>query len=217
MSFPVPGTLMIEPTESESRAELDRFCDAMIAIRQRDRRDRGRPHEGRAIAAAPCAAHRARSSPTMRGTGPIAAAEGCFPAGSLAHGQILVSGRPRGQCLWRPQSGLLVSADGGLRGGGRVSFFPANLPAYPDVRARTRATRPRTTAKFRSKKIRREALGLGCFGVRSPPAAASRCRSRASPTSCRARREELRNLILGGLGLVVAAFFLSHRRESSRR
>ena len=33
MSFPVPGTLMIEPTESESLAELDRFCEAMIAIR----------------------------------------------------------------------------------------------------------------------------------------------------------------------------------------
>ncbi len=33
MSFPVAGTLMIEPTESESRFELDRFCDAMIAIR----------------------------------------------------------------------------------------------------------------------------------------------------------------------------------------
>jgi glycine dehydrogenase len=33
MSFPVAGTLMIEPTESENRAELDRFCDAMIAIR----------------------------------------------------------------------------------------------------------------------------------------------------------------------------------------
>jgi glycine dehydrogenase len=32
MSFPVPGTLMIEPTESESKAELDRFCDAMISI-----------------------------------------------------------------------------------------------------------------------------------------------------------------------------------------
>jgi glycine dehydrogenase len=32
MSFPVPGTLMVEPTESESRAELDRFCDAMLAI-----------------------------------------------------------------------------------------------------------------------------------------------------------------------------------------
>ena len=33
MSFPVPGTLMIEPTESESLAELDRFCEAMMAIR----------------------------------------------------------------------------------------------------------------------------------------------------------------------------------------
>jgi glycine dehydrogenase len=33
LSFPVPGTLMVEPTESESQAELDRFCDAMIAIR----------------------------------------------------------------------------------------------------------------------------------------------------------------------------------------
>ncbi|CAG1773004.1 partial glycine dehydrogenase, partial [uncultured bacterium] len=33
MSFPVPGTLMIEPTESEPKGELDRFCDALIAIR----------------------------------------------------------------------------------------------------------------------------------------------------------------------------------------
>lgn len=34
MSFPVPGTIMIEPTESESKAELDRFCDALISIRK---------------------------------------------------------------------------------------------------------------------------------------------------------------------------------------
>ncbi|XP_031492046.1 glycine dehydrogenase (decarboxylating), mitochondrial-like [Nymphaea colorata] len=34
MSWPVPGTLMIEPTESESKAELDRFCDTLISIRQ---------------------------------------------------------------------------------------------------------------------------------------------------------------------------------------
>ena len=34
MSFPIPGTLMVEPTESESKAELDRFCDAMIGIRE---------------------------------------------------------------------------------------------------------------------------------------------------------------------------------------
>jgi glycine dehydrogenase len=33
VSFPVAGTLMIEPTESEPKEELDRFCDAMIAIR----------------------------------------------------------------------------------------------------------------------------------------------------------------------------------------
>jgi glycine dehydrogenase len=47
MSFPVPGTLMIEPTESESKAELDRFIEAMIAIR----------HEIAAVQATPSAAH----------------------------------------------------------------------------------------------------------------------------------------------------------------
>ena len=34
MSFPVPGTIMIEPTESEPKTELDRFCDAMISIHE---------------------------------------------------------------------------------------------------------------------------------------------------------------------------------------
>lgn len=34
MSFPVPGTIMIEPTESEDKRELDRFCDAMLSIRR---------------------------------------------------------------------------------------------------------------------------------------------------------------------------------------
>jgi glycine dehydrogenase len=37
MSWPVAGTLMIEPTESESKAEIDRFCDAMLAIREEAR------------------------------------------------------------------------------------------------------------------------------------------------------------------------------------
>ncbi len=62
MSFPVAGTLMIEPTESESQAELDRFCDALIAIREEiraieegraDRRDNplhGAPHTAREAA-----------------------------------------------------------------------------------------------------------------------------------------------------------------------
>ena len=34
VSFPVAGTLMVEPTESESKSELDRFCEALIAIRE---------------------------------------------------------------------------------------------------------------------------------------------------------------------------------------
>ncbi|MCF8260302.1 MAG: aminomethyl-transferring glycine dehydrogenase [Melioribacteraceae bacterium] len=34
VSFPVPGTIMVEPTESESKAELDRFCDAMLSIKE---------------------------------------------------------------------------------------------------------------------------------------------------------------------------------------
>jgi glycine dehydrogenase len=63
MSWPVPGTLMIEPTESESKVELDRFCDAMIAIRDEirsieegraDREDnvlKGAPHTAEAVSA----------------------------------------------------------------------------------------------------------------------------------------------------------------------
>ena len=62
MSFPVAGTLMIEPTESEDLRELDRFCDAMIAIRgeidriasgELDRTDnplRNAPHTGAMLA-----------------------------------------------------------------------------------------------------------------------------------------------------------------------
>jgi glycine dehydrogenase len=62
MSWPEPGTLMIEPTESESKAELDRFCEAMISIRkeiadiesgQADRTDnllKNAPHTAAAIA-----------------------------------------------------------------------------------------------------------------------------------------------------------------------
>jgi glycine dehydrogenase len=62
MSFPVPGTLMIEPTESESKVELDRFCDAMLRIREEiraieqgemDRQDnplKNAPHTSREVA-----------------------------------------------------------------------------------------------------------------------------------------------------------------------
>ena len=58
MSFPVAGTLMIEPTESESKAELDRFVDAMIAIREEIRAHRGGPDGPRRQPAEERAAHR---------------------------------------------------------------------------------------------------------------------------------------------------------------
>ncbi|HVI23393.1 MAG TPA: aminomethyl-transferring glycine dehydrogenase, partial [Myxococcales bacterium] len=54
-SFPVIGTLMVEPTESESKAELDRFCEAMIAIREEIREiEQGKqPREGNVLKGAP--------------------------------------------------------------------------------------------------------------------------------------------------------------------
>jgi glycine dehydrogenase len=54
-SFPVIGTLMIEPTESEPKAELDRFCEAMIGIRQEIREiETGKaPREGNVLKGAP--------------------------------------------------------------------------------------------------------------------------------------------------------------------
>ncbi len=55
VSFPVAGTLMVEPTESESKEELDRFCDAMIAIREEIREvEEGRaPREDNLLVNAP--------------------------------------------------------------------------------------------------------------------------------------------------------------------
>ncbi|RMZ90534.1 hypothetical protein DV736_g2239, partial [Chaetothyriales sp. CBS 134916] len=55
MSFPVSNTLMIEPTESESKEELDRFCDAMIQIRQeiKDIEEGKAPKEGNVLKMAP--------------------------------------------------------------------------------------------------------------------------------------------------------------------
>jgi glycine dehydrogenase len=81
MSFPVPGTLMIEPTESESKAELDRFCDAMIAIR----REIAEVEAGRfAIEASPLrhAPHTVEDVADDAWARAYARSEGCFPAGT---------------------------------------------------------------------------------------------------------------------------------------
>ena len=58
MSFPVAGTLMVEPTESEDLAELDRFCDAMIAIKGEIDRVGAGEWTRRGLAAARRPAHR---------------------------------------------------------------------------------------------------------------------------------------------------------------
>ncbi|HET6674202.1 MAG TPA: aminomethyl-transferring glycine dehydrogenase [Nitrospiraceae bacterium] len=64
VSFPVPGTLMIEPTESESKTELDRFCDALIAIRGeiQDVIDGRQPRAGNVVKQAPHTAQAVASS-----------------------------------------------------------------------------------------------------------------------------------------------------------
>jgi glycine dehydrogenase len=81
MSFPVPGTLMIEPTESESKAELDRFCDAMIAIR----REIAEIESGRwKIEASPLrhAPHTVHDIADDNWARVYTRAEGCFPKGT---------------------------------------------------------------------------------------------------------------------------------------
>jgi len=81
MSFPVPGTLMIEPTESESKAELDRFCDAMIAIRREIAEiEHGRfKVEASPLRHAPHTVHDIADDGWARA---YSRAEGCFPKGT---------------------------------------------------------------------------------------------------------------------------------------
>ncbi|MGY4513827.1 glycine dehydrogenase (decarboxylating) [Bradyrhizobium sp. USDA 3650] len=120
MSFPVPGTLMIEPTESESKAELDRFCDAMIAIRK----EIAEVEAGRfKIEASPLrhAPHNRARHRGRRLEARLHPRRGLLPRRHLAHRQILEPGRPRRQRLWRPQPGVLVSAGERLCGGGGVT------------------------------------------------------------------------------------------------
>ncbi|MCC8960992.1 aminomethyl-transferring glycine dehydrogenase [Bradyrhizobium sp. Pear76] len=80
MSFPVAGTLMIEPTESESKFEIDRFCDAMIAIRGEIAEvEKGRwKIEASPLRHAPHTVHDIADDAWNRA---YTRAEGCFPAG----------------------------------------------------------------------------------------------------------------------------------------
>ncbi len=79
MSFPVAGTLMIEPTESESRDELDRLCDALIRIREEIRAvEEGRAdRENNVLKHAP---HTARLVTATEWDRPYRREEGSYPA-----------------------------------------------------------------------------------------------------------------------------------------
>jgi glycine dehydrogenase len=82
MSFPVPGTLMIEPTESESRVELDRFCDAMIQIRSEiNSIERGKwPRDNNPLRNAP---HSTLDLADDNWNRPYSRKEACFPVQAL--------------------------------------------------------------------------------------------------------------------------------------
>jgi glycine dehydrogenase len=87
MSFPVAGTLMIEPTESEPLAELDRFCDALIAIR----REIAEIEEGRqplATSALRNAPHTAEAVTATRWDRPYTREQAAFPAPWVREGKF---------------------------------------------------------------------------------------------------------------------------------
>jgi len=83
MSFPVPGTLMIEPTESESKVEIDRFCDAMISIREEiSAIEKGlAPRESNLLKNAP---HTALDLADENWNRPYSRMQACFPKGVSA-------------------------------------------------------------------------------------------------------------------------------------
>ena len=82
LSFPVPGTLMVEPTESETLAELDRFIDAMVAIRQEIRKIEGGqwPQDNNPLKHAP---HTAASLLAAEWSRPYSREVAAFPVASL--------------------------------------------------------------------------------------------------------------------------------------
>jgi glycine cleavage system P protein (glycine dehydrogenase) len=86
LSFPVAGTLMVEPTESESLAELDRFCDAMIAIRAEIARvERGEwPRDDNPLKGAPHTAEALLAADWDRA---YSREQAAYPLASLRHGK----------------------------------------------------------------------------------------------------------------------------------
>ena len=123
MSFPVAGTLMIEPTESESKAELDRFCDAMIAIRA----EIAAIEEGRADPAdnpLKNAPHTMDDIADSRMGARLQPGGGGLPLRWPQTSQVLAAGEPDRPGARRSQPDLRLPAAGELPGGCGVALKP---------------------------------------------------------------------------------------------
>ena len=149
MRFPVAGTLMVEPTECEDLAELDRFCDAMIAIRAEiDRVEAGEWSAG-GLAAARRAAHRRGA---LVGEWERAySARGRGVPGRARPGQVLAAGRPRST---RRTATATWSAPARRR-----RHSPSEpMRDRPTARLSSTATRPSAAALGRRRRARRRRL-----------------------------------------------------------
>lgn len=87
MSWPVAGTLMIEPTESEDKEELDRFCDAMISIREEIRQIENGTMDAK-INPLKMAPHTQKQVINDEWNRPYSRQQAAFPAVSLENGRI---------------------------------------------------------------------------------------------------------------------------------
>ena len=118
MSFPVAGTLMIEPTESEPLAELDRFCDA---IDRDPGRDRGRRQRNLARRPEPAAHGPAHRRGAHRRVGPaVRSGARRLSRGGPASGEVLPASLPHRRRRRRPQPRVLLRTSRGLRRDARV-------------------------------------------------------------------------------------------------
>ena len=113
LSWPVAGTLMVEPTESESQYELDRFCDAMISIHAEMTavESGGADSKNNVLKNAPHTADQIASDAWNR---PYTREAAAFPAKSL-HDYKFWPPSPAWTRVRQPQSGVLVCRNGDLR------------------------------------------------------------------------------------------------------
>ena len=177
MSFPVAGTLMVEPTESEDLAEIERFIEAMIAIRA----------EALAVAAGEWPAddnplvnapHTAESVVAGEWDAPVLPRARRLPRAHARAHEVLAAGAPDRPGLRRPQPGLRLPAGRGLR---LTGFFVSAETA--NCALETVGVRPQ------SRRCRCRSHGAGRRWSGEP--------SRASTSACSSREDSGRPLARG--------------------